>query len=295
MKNELTYIKRKNLDTHKYDTCIKEAINSRIYALSWYLDCASDDWDVLVLGDYEAVMPITFLKLKRHLFIKKIYQPDFCQQLGVFRKVPISKENFKVLFDEFVSLKPYNYSFNSYDSKKYLLYNKELSARVNCELDLSNTYEKISAKYSKNLKRNIAKANKEAFHISDTVSVAEFISMKKEETTYRMVSRQYEKKTVLFNELIDRNLGKVYGVYKEKELIAVCFVIYYQNRLINLSSATNETGKKFGAISFLFDALIKRNASTNAIFDFEGSMILGVARFFRSFGAEEIVYKSLSQ
>jgi hypothetical protein len=42
----------------KYDTCMAQSLNSRIYAFSWYLDAVADHWDVLVYGDYEAVMPL---------------------------------------------------------------------------------------------------------------------------------------------------------------------------------------------------------------------------------------------
>ena len=36
----------KQIDFNKYDACIAAAINSRIYAYSWYLDAVCDDWDV---------------------------------------------------------------------------------------------------------------------------------------------------------------------------------------------------------------------------------------------------------
>ena len=45
------YVKRKDLDLNKYDACINNAINSRIYGYSWYLDIVADNWDVLVLND----------------------------------------------------------------------------------------------------------------------------------------------------------------------------------------------------------------------------------------------------
>lgn len=292
MKNELTYIKQKDLDVSKYDTCIEGAINTQIYAFSWYLNCVADDWDVLVLGNYEIVMPIPFLKLKRHLFAKKIYQPDFCQQLGVFSKSEISQEVFQLFFDRFMSLRPKNYNFNSFDTINFLSNNHILSDRVNYELNLLSTYENLYANYSSNLKRNIKKAKKETFSISDKVNVDAFISLKRANTNYKTVSKQYLKKERLLNELCKRDLGKAYGVFSKEELVASIFIIHYQNKFISLTSATSELGKKQGAISFLFDQIIAEQANTTNIFDFEGSMIPGVARFFKSFGSEKVIYKS---
>ena len=41
--------------------------------------------------------------------------------------------------------------------------------------------------------------------------------------------------------------------------------------------------------------MIKKNAAKNIIFDFEGSMLPGVAKFFKSFGAIENNYYSLEK
>ena len=75
------YLKRNQLDDNKYNSCIKQSKNSRIYAFSWYLDCVADNWDALVLNDYEAVMPLPW---RQKYVIKYIYPPAWTQQLGVF-------------------------------------------------------------------------------------------------------------------------------------------------------------------------------------------------------------------
>ena len=85
----IQYVSRKLLDEKKYDFCIENSIQSRIYAFSWYLDIVADHWDVLVLNDYEAVMPIPW---KQKLGFKYITQPYFCQQLGIFSLTTISEE-----------------------------------------------------------------------------------------------------------------------------------------------------------------------------------------------------------
>src|SRR5687767_14846783 len=58
----LQYLHRKQIDTRKWDQCITNAANGLIYARSFYLDTMASNWDALVLGDYEAVMPLTWRK-----------------------------------------------------------------------------------------------------------------------------------------------------------------------------------------------------------------------------------------
>ena len=77
----ISYLTRKEVDTEKYNACVAKAINSRIYAFSWYLDIVADNWDVLVLDDYKVVMPLPW---RQKYFVKYIYLPTWVQQLGAF-------------------------------------------------------------------------------------------------------------------------------------------------------------------------------------------------------------------
>jgi hypothetical protein len=49
----------------------------------WHLDRTAVVWDALVWGDYEFVMP---LPVRKKWGIQYVYQPLFCQQLGIFPK-----------------------------------------------------------------------------------------------------------------------------------------------------------------------------------------------------------------
>ena len=79
--NTIQYLTRPQIDTAKWDQCISRAVNGRIYAYSYYLDCMSQNWDALVLNDYEAVMPLT---RNSKYGIHYLYQPFLAAQLGVF-------------------------------------------------------------------------------------------------------------------------------------------------------------------------------------------------------------------
>ena len=78
---DIHYIKYKDIDKLKWDACITNASNGLVYAYSFYLDAMAGNWDGLVLGNYEAVMPITF---RKKYGITYLYQPAFCGNLGVF-------------------------------------------------------------------------------------------------------------------------------------------------------------------------------------------------------------------
>lgn len=288
----IRYLKKNEIDISKYDACIKASINTRIYAFSWYLDCVADNWDVLVLNDYEAVMPLPFLKRKRNFFLSKIDQPPFCQQLGVFSVSEISKEQFKLLMECFLSLKPKSYNFNSFNFRAIPIIKNKCNENVNFELNLMGEYECIQNIYSKNLKRNISKAKKNKLTIVKEVCLTDFLLLKKESITHKITTKNFNIIEKLIKELLSRKLGFIYGIYFKEELISAMFFTEYNKRLIHLFSANSDKGKMYGAMALLFDTIIQQHTTKTQIFDFEGSKIPGVAKFFKSFGAKPINYYS---
>ena len=292
MKERIKYSSKKNLSIEKYDKCIRQAENSLVYAYSWFLDSVADDWGALILDDYKVVMPIPYLKLKRNLFIKRIYQPDFCQQLGIFSAEVISQEETSLFFETFLSLKPRSYSFNYYNSKIFIKEQFKLKERINYELDLNFSYQDLHSNFSTNIKRNIKKATKSDLQFTDKITFDAFILFKKEETHYKTNSKQLRKMEALVKMSIQQGFGELYGILNAEKLVAVSFILNDKKRLISLITATNELGKKLGAIAFLNDCLIKLHAETNTILDFEGSMISGIARFYKSMGAKQVNYSA---
>lgn len=82
MYSSIRYIKHDEINFIKWDSVISNAGNSRVYAVSAYLDhMCNRKWDALLLGDYEYLMPLPF---KRKFFISYLYVPAFIQQLGIF-------------------------------------------------------------------------------------------------------------------------------------------------------------------------------------------------------------------
>ena len=68
------------------------------------------------------------------------------------------------------------------------------------------------------------------------------------------------------------------------------FFIISQKRITYLFSAVNEKGRDLQAMSLILNSVIKSYSASDYIFDFEGSMLPGVAKFIRSFGAQKEAY-----
>lgn len=278
-------LKRHQIDFKKYDLCIEKASNTIIYAYSWYLDIVSyKNWQVLVLDDYKAVMPLPFARIKRKLFVKMLAQPLFCQQLGVFYTKELKQATIDLFLKEYQKNKLFSYQFNHGNSPVLEKLTPKIE-KVNYELNLNQSHDTIRLNYSKNLKRNLKKALKNDLSLTNTITVNQFLSFKKENTKHHIKKSQYTLMSSLLTQLIQLNKAQFYGVLKEERVVAIGFFIHANKRIIHLFSASTQKGKTLAAVAYLFDHLIRENAHTNTLFDFEGSMIPGVAQFFKSFGA----------
>src|SRR5688572_8760496 len=79
----IQYLKHGEIDKGSWDRCIDDAPNGLIYAYATYLDHMADNWDGLVLNNYEAVMPLPW---RKKWGVHYIYQPFLMAQSGLFGK-----------------------------------------------------------------------------------------------------------------------------------------------------------------------------------------------------------------
>ena len=272
-------IHRQKLDIDKYDSCISNSLQKKVYAFSWYLDEVSDHWSVLVWNDYEVVMPLPW---KKKWGIQYVYQPFFTQQLGVFSSIEMPEKRLRKFYKSiprrFVKTYLQVPQSSRFQSSKFTL-------RDNYELQLNKSYELLRKNFSKGRKSAISFAKRQQV-ICERATIQDLIQMSKSHYTLNgFDNRAYALLEKLTAILLKKRIGEVRGVYLKNELIGGALFVKSGSYLIYLFSAVNEKGKQNEATSFLLNNIIEKHANTAIRLDFEGSMIPGVAHFFRSFGA----------
>ena len=281
----ISYVKRKDLDVVKYNACIKNSLQSRIYAFSWYLDVVAENWDVLVFKDYEAVMPIPW---KRKFRIKYITQPPFCQQLGIFFLQEFN-ETKELLFLKKVkrSFLKINYAFNSDNFK-----NDNKNIRINYILPLNNDYEFLFKDFNKGRKHAVKKAMKNNLSLGN-ISVKQILKLQKENYHYEGFRSKVLAK--LISTLLELEKAEMLAVYQHEKLLGATVFLKDENRIYYLFAAFNNIGKSLQAPSFVINKIISTYAKSNLLLDFEGGNITSVGRFFKSFGAKEEIFCQLKR
>jgi lipid II:glycine glycyltransferase (peptidoglycan interpeptide bridge formation enzyme) len=278
------------IDKPKWDSSLDNCYNPLIYARSSYLDTVCDEWDALVMNDYDAMMP---LPVRKKYGVYYVYQPFFCQQLGIFSKFLVSgflvTKFLDALPDKFGYIDSQLNSSCSMDEYK----NECITERKNHELLLLSTYEHHVRSFSENTKRNISKALKNELTFSRESAGDALVDFYVEQNGNK--SPEVKQKDYLrFKELLKKPIGKEWQFLRvhnsQNETLAAGIFAGYAERLTYLMGASSEKGKELGSMQMLMNEVIKNAIDKYVVIDFEGSDIEGIARFYRGFGADEVPY-----
>jgi hypothetical protein len=281
----IRYFAHTEIDREKWDRCIENSCFETIYPCSWYLDLVSPGWEGLVMDDYKAVFPITW---KKKYGINYVVQPVLAQQLGVFSTIKLSG----AAVQSFLNLIPEKFkhidiclnSSNEIQGKEFKIYK-----RINYELNTEKDTDDPEPGYSTNTKRNIKRAVQNQLAIK-SADVEAYIQLRRESDKAGFKPEHYTWLEKLFSGIIKQGRGEITGAFDNDKLCAAVFWAFSKTRVIYLNASSNETGKDKRAMFLLVDHCIRKNAGKKAVMDFEGSMIPGIARFFKGFGAEEMNY-----
>ncbi len=287
----IKFVNYKDIDLEKWDNAINQSVNGLVYANSWYLNIVSPDWTALIAGDYDIVMPLTF---KKKYGINYLYNPFFCQFLGVFYKDEKCAYLVKRFIDEaskyykFIELN-INVSNSDFNADYCTLKQTQV-------LSLSNDYELIKGNYSKSNKKNIRKANNKNLTIEKSNDYTALISLIKLTYKDKKEIKATKKKIRNLEEIVEYTLnhgmGEIYYAYYNGSICAAAFFLKWGDRVI-LKTGANDIGKKTCAIFKILNDHIQRNAGSKLLLDFAGSNIPGVAYRNRGFGAITQNYYSI--
>lgn len=287
----ITYILQKDIDKSKWDACIATSANGLVYAYSWYLDTMSNNWDALILNDYETVMPVTWNK---KYGVYYLHQPHLCASLGVFSKKEISKE-LVIAFLHAIPAKFKYWDFYLNHKNLFPISEYPLAERTNYVLSLHNSYEGISSNYRSNLKRNIKKVAESKLTVKQDIDVTEIIKLASLTmlSISNMNNTDFENFKTVFVKAKEMSCAETLGIYLKDELLASAVFLFSHNRWYYILVGNHPNGKTLGASHYLIDRFIHLHAEENSLLDFEGSDIRNLALFYSSYGATEEKYPGI--
>lgn len=289
----IRYLKNYEINRAKWDECIRQAYNGNIYAWSWYLDLTCDGWDALVEGNYRNVFPVTW---KRKFGFTYLAQPLFSQQLGLFSTGQPDDDATNRFLREL--LKRFSFAeicLNSYNLPDMNQFH--VKRRKNIELDLIMPYHQLKSGYSANTIRNLRKATNNCLTVASCTApepVVEMFRKNKGKLLPQLNPEYYQTLIKIIYKAIGRKSAEVVGVFTSRnELCAGAFFLHSHRRIVLIFSAYSSKALENGAMFQLIDETIRRYSGQSLTFDFEGSDIPGLERFYSGFGSKMKSYPQI--
>lgn len=282
-----------------------------IFSRDWWLDaaCGTDNWDVLLLeqkGQVQAALPFYILASG------VISMPPFTQTMGPWfapepkdAKYTSTLGKHQAICKELIgSLKDYphflqNFHYRITDWLPFYWEGYKQTTRYTYLLNNIQDEKTIWDNMSPNIRRNITKArDKNGITVKKGIAVDDFLRI--QEMTFERQHLPAPKERKILKNIIatcrQRNQGDLWGAYDDKgNLHAVAFIVWQESSAYYLAGGGNPALRSSGAHSLLLWESIRFAAHHTSVFDFEGSMIPGVERFFREFGAIQTPFFTITK
>jgi hypothetical protein len=293
-----------------YHTLCQTEESIPLFLQDWWLDaaCGKANWDVLLIGNNRGVQAAWPLYLP-HPNIATM--PAYTQALGIWFAQPVQDAKYataleqrQALCKELLSrlhvrvfLQNFIYAFtdwlpfywNGYRQTTrytYLLYNLK---------DMDRLWQNMH----RNLRRNIRKAEEDyRITVRKGISVDEFLRV--QALTFERQHKKNKQSEEVLRRLIGvsrmREQGDLWGGYDEAgQLHAAVFVVWQKSCAHYIAGGGDPALRASGAHAFVLWDVIRFVSAHAEKFDFDGSMLPGVERFFREFGAIQTPYFTISR
>ncbi len=280
-----------------------------IFQQPWWLNAvAGNQWEEIVLqkgGKIIARMPYI---LKKKWGLKLSLMPAFTQALGPWiqpldgkyatrlsRERKILKNLAKQLpvFDYFDQ----NFHYSITNWLPFYWQNFEQTTRYTYVIDDLSDPEKIWGGFKGNIRREIRKAQEKLTVVSD-LGVSELwrmylLTFERQNTTPQYSFASFKR---LDNACKNNNARKLlFAVDDQERTHAALYVVWDANAAYYLIGGADPELRNSGASSLLMWETIKYVSGKTEKFDFEGSMIESIERFFRGFGGHQKRYFRISK
>jgi hypothetical protein len=287
--------------------------NQSIFQAPWWLDATAGEgnWGIAeVKNDGQVVASLPWTLKKNRLGLAILSHPPLTQTLGPWISDPSAKSKYstriarekdlmEALIDQLPSYDIFRQNFAPEITNWLPFYWKgfEQTTRYTYRLSFDEKIESIWKNLRENIRGDIRKAERKSISVVSTDDIDVFLDVN-EKTFIRQglrlpYSRSYVRK--LYDACISHRAGKVFLAKDgDGRVHAGNLIVWNEHCAYYLMGGGDPFLRNSGATSLAMWNAIQFASKVSRIFDFEGSMIESVERFFRGFGAVQTPYFSLT-
>ena len=295
----------------KYENfCKKEPIP--IFMQPYWLDSVCEDgmeWDVILYEKGGEVWGSFVYCVKKRYGFTLITMPKLTQVLGPYIKYPKGQKYYrrlsweKEVMNYFIDKLPkfdyFNMNFH-YSITNWLPFywrGFKQTTRYTYVIDKNMNIKELSKNFETDIRRRRRKAEKLGVEVFESDDIDKFYKINKMTFDRQGINIPYNLEFIkrLYKNLKENKSCKMFFAKYEKEIIAANFIVYDDNTVYYLMGGINPQKKDIGGMDVIQYESIKFALENNLNFDFEGSMIESIEKYFRSFGGIQKPYFQITK
>ncbi|MBB6462314.1 hypothetical protein [Flammeovirga kamogawensis] len=259
MKEKLQLLKRNQIDTSLWNTCVEESVQSIVFAFSWYLDITSPDWWAVIIQKNEKyvwVMPLPVKKKQGFHFIK---MPLFTHELGYFSSLQNADDYTSTALQIIKNEIPYciDYTFNSKNKVDTTIYVEDIN------VSLTKSWEDLYSLFSKNKKRNIRRGINRNNELIELKEIDTFLDIFEKNTAKRIgnIDIHFIKEQLkqLYQVLYKHNVISIFATATDNNYESVSIFIKHKNHFQYLLNTATEGSRSKNSRNYILSEFIKSN------------------------------------
>lgn len=259
---KIRHLTADDMNKQLYNSCIHFATNGSIYGYDWYLNATAKDWDFLVEGDESWVSVMPLPKDKNWFGRTKLVQPRLLPELAIYSVRALSQPRIQAFWDAI----PKEYHSGELIVEPASIPAKPgrftVQAAAGTVLMLNQDYEEIIGDFSPSYHEGLIRAQMAGIRPAQSFKperLADFwleVNGKTPDNEWKYHAMQR-----LMYQVLHRSWGGTHAVQdKAGEVLAMTFLVYSHGRVFPLFTVERASGKSVGALTYLWDNLLKTHA-----------------------------------
>lgn len=275
-----------------------------IYAKTWYLDAIGYPYRIGVLRNNENIQAGIILTKNE---LNTFSNPLFAKYLGILSRainskyetrLTTEKEWIELIIENIKHIKTFDYTFHPNFTNWMPFYWKGYKEQTRYTYILENLrdIDRIFADFKGTVRTDIRKALKHDLAVKTDVDVDRFYEMNKLafKKSRGGIPFSFKRFWRLYESLLKKQSIKLFAITDNKDnWHAIAGVVYDENSCNLILNASDPRFLDLKGNSLLVFETIRFASKISKVYDFEGSMIEPIERFYRAFGGKQVRYFSI--
>jgi hypothetical protein len=302
------------MSKEKYIKFCKFEKDIPIFSCNWWLDavCGEDNWDVELFekgGEIFASMP--YYKIRKARF-NLLIMPKLTQTLGIYIKYPKGQKYYKKLSWEKKTMsmiinklpkvdyfsQNFHHSIDNWLPFYWAGYEQTTRYSYLIDATAGGVMDLVEDGFENDIRRRIKRTISSGVKVFEGEDIGLFYELNKMTFARKSMDMPYSFEFIgnLYKKCKENNAVKMFFAKdKNGAMLAASFLVHDKNVVYYLMGGINPAKKELGAMDLVLFESIKFAMQSKRAFDFEGSMIESIEKYFRAFGAIQKPYYSISK